>query len=212
MSSRYQETEAAIAVLERTYREKGRKLLAALWEATDKSDFANPKIGPTWASGTAQWMRAYSSHNAGFWRKLEAFSRHAVEQGELDPDDVPLALVGVLAYVAEDLWEAWEQASNEASAGKSWRRQAERLEELLREADRKKERRSGTRMITPAMRREVFKRDDHTCLACGGKENLSVDHIVPFSQGGACDLDNFQTLCMPCNLKKFTAFVDLRAA
>lgn len=48
----------------------------------------------------------------------------------------------------------------------------------------------------------VFARDDYTCVHCGTRENLTVDHIVPVSKGGTNDMDNLQTLCGPCNSRK----------
>lgn len=48
----------------------------------------------------------------------------------------------------------------------------------------------------------VWERDNFTCKKCGGRKNLSVDHIYPESKGGSMDLDNLQTLCRRCNSKK----------
>jgi hypothetical protein len=38
--------------------------------------------------------------------------------------------------------------------------------------------------IPQSIRMTVFARDDYTCLHCGSKERLSVDHIYPESLGG----------------------------
>lgn len=56
--------------------------------------------------------------------------------------------------------------------------------------------------IPSSLRRQVFERDGHACVTCGTSERLSVDHIVPWSKGGPDTLDNFQTLCVPCNARK----------
>lgn len=60
--------------------------------------------------------------------------------------------------------------------------------------------------VMPAMRWRVFQRDGWKCVSCGrGSENdviLHVDHIVPRSKGGKDELDNYQTLCHPCNVGK----------
>jgi hypothetical protein len=41
------------------------------------------------------------------------------------------------------------------------------------------------------------------CVACGARENLHVDHIMPVSRGGSeTDLRNLQLLCAGCNTAK----------
>lgn len=37
------------------------------------------------------------------------------------------------------------------------------------------------------------------CQFCGGEHELTVDHIVPRSQGGRSHRANLQCLCQPCN-------------
>lgn len=60
--------------------------------------------------------------------------------------------------------------------------------------------------VMPAIRWQVFQRDDWKCVACGrGSQNgviLHVDHIIPRSKGGKNTLENYQTLCDVCNLGK----------
>jgi 5-methylcytosine-specific restriction endonuclease McrA len=51
-------------------------------------------------------------------------------------------------------------------------------------------------------RRAVFARDKHRCQYCGSARHLTVDHVVPRSQGGADTWDNLVTSCAPCNRKK----------
>lgn len=52
-------------------------------------------------------------------------------------------------------------------------------------------------------RREIiFEKDNYTCLACGNKNDLTIDHIIPKSMGGSNEEDNLQTLCRGCNLLK----------
>jgi len=51
----------------------------------------------------------------------------------------------------------------------------------------------------------LYKRDNHTCQYCGTKksmQNLSIDHIVPRSQGGITTWDNVVIACKECNAKK----------
>ncbi|MCE5329628.1 HNH endonuclease [bacterium] len=51
------------------------------------------------------------------------------------------------------------------------------------------------------MREELFKRDNGFCSTCGVyNDNWQADHILPVSKGGgACNLDNFQTICPHCH-------------
>ena len=54
--------------------------------------------------------------------------------------------------------------------------------------------------------KNVFVRDDFTCMYCGktnleGKD-LTVDHIVPVSKGGKDTYENTVTACRACNVYK----------
>ena len=51
-------------------------------------------------------------------------------------------------------------------------------------------------------RRFILDRDGWACVYCGSTDELEIDHIVPFSRGGACSADNAQVLCGPCNRAK----------
>lgn len=48
----------------------------------------------------------------------------------------------------------------------------------------------------------VLARDGLKCVHCGATEHLHVDHIEPWSMGGKTELENLQTLCLSCNVKK----------
>ena len=54
-------------------------------------------------------------------------------------------------------------------------------------------------------RRNVFKRDHYTCQYCGlqpGTEELSIDHVIPRSQGGTSTWENCVLACVACNKRK----------
>ena len=54
-------------------------------------------------------------------------------------------------------------------------------------------------------RRNIFKRDHYTCQYCGaqpGSEELTLDHVVPRSQGGVSSWENCVLACMACNKRK----------
>ena len=48
----------------------------------------------------------------------------------------------------------------------------------------------------------VWNRDGGKCVYCGSNKNIHIDHIIPFSKGGATTLENLQMLCQKCNLEK----------
>lgn len=61
------------------------------------------------------------------------------------------------------------------------------------------------RLKLPCSRRGIFARDHETCQYCGtqpGRNNLTVDHVVPRSQNGKTSWDNVVTACRECNRKK----------
>jgi 5-methylcytosine-specific restriction endonuclease McrA len=52
-----------------------------------------------------------------------------------------------------------------------------------------------------------------TCLRCGRQApdiELTVDHVVPLSQGGRNSIENLQPLCRACNTSKHARTIDYR--
>lgn len=56
--------------------------------------------------------------------------------------------------------------------------------------------------LPPVSRREVFRRDNHTCQYCGSQTRLTLDHVIPRSKGGLHTWENVTTACEPCNSQK----------
>ncbi len=54
----------------------------------------------------------------------------------------------------------------------------------------------------PVNRREVFRRDHHTCQYCGSTKRLTLDHVIPRSKGGTHTWDNVVAACERCNSSK----------
>lgn len=60
-------------------------------------------------------------------------------------------------------------------------------------------------MASRKIRFEVFKRDGFTCQYCGRTPPavvLELDHIIPKSEGGPDNIDNYITACFDCNRGK----------
>lgn len=72
----------------------------------------------------------------------------------------------------------------------------------LRGRRRPAQRRRNRRVWTEQERRFILDRDRWACVECGSADELEIDHVIPFSRGGACTVDNAQVLCGPCNRRK----------
>ena len=51
-------------------------------------------------------------------------------------------------------------------------------------------------------RHRIYKRDNHECVYCSSKRNLTIDHIIPKSKGGQNTWLNLITCCSSCNRLK----------
>ena len=61
--------------------------------------------------------------------------------------------------------------------------------------------------IPESVRHSVWERDGGACRACGGKNDLQYDHVIPVSMGGANSVENMQILCGSCNRRKGASVV-----
>ena len=48
----------------------------------------------------------------------------------------------------------------------------------------------------------LYLRDHFECQYCGAKEDLTFDHVIPRSRGGATDWTNIVAACAACNVRK----------
>jgi 5-methylcytosine-specific restriction endonuclease McrA len=56
--------------------------------------------------------------------------------------------------------------------------------------------------VPPVNRKEVLRRDKHTCQYCGSTKQLTLDHVLPRSKGGKHSWDNVVIACERCNSLK----------
>lgn len=96
-------------------------------------------------------------------------------------------------------YKRWQQANPDQT----------RMRVLLRRARRV----AAEGQFTQAEWADLCAKYGNQCLACGRNDRpLTVDHIVPLSQGGTNWITNVQPLCKPCNQMKFTKIIDYRPA
>ncbi|MBL7664041.1 MAG: HNH endonuclease [Bacteriovoracaceae bacterium] len=65
--------------------------------------------------------------------------------------------------------------------------------------------RNRTKMEVKFNRNNVFYRDNYTCQYCHerfAQKDLTLDHVIPRSKGGASSWENVVTCCSLCNHKK----------
>ena len=52
-------------------------------------------------------------------------------------------------------------------------------------------------------RRNILKRDSHTCQYCNIKSvPMTIDHVIPKNNGGIDSWENLVAACVPCNTRK----------
>lgn len=56
--------------------------------------------------------------------------------------------------------------------------------------------------VPAVTRREVLRRDHHSCQYCGSTRRLTLDHVIPRSRGGLHTWDNVVAACERCNSAK----------
>jgi hypothetical protein len=68
--------------------------------------------------------------------------------------------------------------------------------------------------LTDEMKKQVFSRDNFTCLCCDKPQrkgvSLNADHIRPIAMGGNNSISNLQTLCKQCNTVKGVNEIDYK--
>lgn len=64
--------------------------------------------------------------------------------------------------------------------------------------------------INKQLREQILKKYGYKCVKCNSKEELTIDHIKPYSKGGDENLNNLQPLCKSCNSVKGIKTIDYR--
>lgn len=61
--------------------------------------------------------------------------------------------------------------------------------------------------LSTSQKKALFENRNYTCAACGrkfskGEKGLEADHKVPLIRGGGSEFENWQPLCVSCNVSK----------
>ncbi len=59
--------------------------------------------------------------------------------------------------------------------------------------------REQTWKVPPVNRREILRRDRHSCQYCGTNKDLTLDRVIPRSRGDRHTWDNVVSACSKCN-------------
>lgn len=103
----------------------------------------------------------------------------------------PVAATAVTAAVMLAVW-AW---------GRPMHRPESRAFPAKRETVVQQQRRRA-RYADAETKLAVLKRDGYRCVACGATDDLTVDHVYPWSKGGSNRMENLEVLCAACNVAK----------
>jgi 5-methylcytosine-specific restriction endonuclease McrA len=94
-----------------------------------------------------------------------------------------------------------------------WHKRDPNRARMYQQARRAKKAANGG-SFTTAEWQSLKQRYEFRCLCCSRTEpdiELTMDHIVPVTQGGSNDISNIQPLCLTCNLSKGTKTRDYRS-
>lgn len=58
------------------------------------------------------------------------------------------------------------------------------------------------RSANESLRDSIFSRDGYACAYCGAREDLVIDHVIPYVKGGSTSRNNLVTACVACNRSK----------
>ena len=88
-----------------------------------------------------------------------------------------------------------------------WQQENREYSNLLSRIKKQRRRAAGT--LTVEDWELVLDVYGQACLACG-KDEVTIDHVIPVSRGGPNEISNVQPLCGFCNTSKGTKTIDYR--
>ena len=114
--------------------------------------------------------------------------------------------------IMKESGQKWAESNpdKKLEATRRWKRSnPERVAILENNRRARKQNSGGT--IAEREWQGLLVRYGNKCLCCGRDDvKLTVDHVIPLSEGGPNTIDNIQPLCQSCNSRKRTKTVDYR--
>lgn len=157
------------------------------WFKVDDSFHSHPKVMAASPAALGLWVVA------GSWSGMNLTEGHV--PSHVLPRLMPKAERLARELVAIGLWDRvedgwlilrWVQTAPGARPTEVWR--AERDDRRQR--------------IAQWLRDRVLERDEHRCVLCAATDDLTLDHIYPWSKGGPDTEENLRVLCRSCNSSK----------
>lgn len=74
--------------------------------------------------------------------------------------------------------------------------------EVKRLHEQKRRAQKNNNGVFTILEKDIVKLIKESCVKCGSKQNITMDHIVPLSRGGVHSIGNLQPLCRSCNASK----------
>lgn len=79
--------------------------------------------------------------------------------------------------------------------------------EMHREKEHRRRARARGNGVFAVLPSEVARLLASPCAACGSRESIVIDHVVPIARGGRHSVGNLQPLCLTCNASKGSSFM-----
>lgn len=167
----------------------------------------NTKFG----SGVAKALLFYVSASGGGSVCLQLDYGWLVERFEFTEDEIRAAVGHLIANGYARINSSHQYYSGDVLEPLTPGRLAEEARQA--EERRKKEEKCAAKIalrggqvnrapIPDEVRTFVFERDENACQRCSATDDLTLDHIHPWSLGGPDTADNLRVLCRPCNSSK----------